>query len=130
LNEEGEEEGAAAESADATHDDGEDHGAGEEGGDGDEGLEPAPWFTGGLVGGAETKEDGVSCRSSLVRVSCLVYVTGEGEIDSSHTSLHAQETGPGIVCAAIAETRQEAEYQTHQVRVGRVQSLPPSSREG
>lgn len=26
----------------------------------------------------------------------------------SHTGLHAQEAGPGIVCAAITETRQEA----------------------
>jgi hypothetical protein len=48
----------------------------------------------------------------------------------SHTGLHAQEAGPGIVCAAIAETRQEAEQQTHQICIGRVQRLVPSSREG
>lgn len=49
LDEEGDEEGATAQGADATHDGREDHGAGEEGGDGDEGFEPPPWFAGGLV---------------------------------------------------------------------------------
>lgn len=72
LDEEGDEEGAAAEGAYATHDDGEDHGAGEEGGDGDEGFEPAPWFTGGLVGGAEAEEDGISCvRETGIRIHAL-----------------------------------------------------------
>lgn len=66
LEEEGDEEGAAAEGADLTHREREDQGAGEEGEDGDEGLEPAPWFVGGLVGGTETEEDRVTCLRSVI----------------------------------------------------------------
>lgn len=51
-------------------------------------------------------------------------------MELSHTGLHAQEAGPGIVCAAIAKTGQEAEEQTHQVCIGRVEGLLPSSQEG
>ena len=108
LDHEGDEEGAAAQGAHAPHDGGEDHGAGEEAGDRAEGFEPAPWFAGGLVRGAEAEENGVSCERRVVSISCCVRAERMAKTGLSHTGLHAQEAGPGIVCAAIAETRQEA----------------------
>lgn len=94
LDEEGDEEGSSAEGADAAHGDGEDHGAEEEGQDGDQGLQPAPWLAGWLVGGSEAEEDGVSWVGLALR--------GFAPCGGDRTGLHAQEAGPGIVGAAVA----------------------------
>ena len=61
LHEEGDDEGDAGAGPDAARDGREDERAEEEGDDGDEGFEPALGFVGGLVGGAQSEEDGVSC---------------------------------------------------------------------
>jgi hypothetical protein len=48
----------------------------------------------------------------------------------SHTRLHGEETRPGIVGAAIAETGVQGEEQTDEVRVGGIDGLPPALSEG
>lgn len=43
------------------------------------------------------------------------------------TCLHSQETGPGVVGTAVAETRQEAQQETDEVCMARVKVLLPVS---
>lgn len=44
----------------------------------------------------------------------------------NHTRLHAQEAGPRIVRAAVAQSGQETEEQTNEVGMGGIQLLLPS----
>lgn len=48
----------------------------------------------------------------------------------SHTSLHGEETGPGVVGTAIAEACVQGKEQTNEVRIGGIDGLPPALSEG